>query len=119
MESNIWLVLQELISNAEDKSKKPEMLSCIQISFRLFWITSLIFSAVACILLILQLIIKLQAFPIISYMREYPMAVTAIPFLAVTLCPSLNIDIEGFDYEAIAKGVENGSLKLDELSLET
>lgn len=35
-------------------------------------------------------------------MQENTIPVTTIPFPAVTICPSLNMDIDDFDYEADA-----------------
>lgn len=83
--------------------------------FRCFWIVSLLLAFVACVMLIINLITKLQAFPIIICMGENSISVTEIPFPAITLCPSLNMDVDEFDYETIARNVKSGNLSIEDL----
>lgn len=77
----------------------------------------MIFAVVACVLLIMKLIYKLQAFPIIIYVGQNSISVTEIPFPAVTLCPSLNMDVDDFDYEFVARDVKGGNLSIEELPM--
>lgn len=69
--------------------------------------------------MILQLITKLQTYPVVISMQDEAVSVTNIDFPAVTLCPSLNINIDGFDYEAIAEYLRNEESQFGNLSIET
>lgn len=89
----------------------------IVISSRIFWLTSLTLSCIACSLLISKLVNKLQAYPFVIYLQENPVAVTDIPFPAVTLCPPLNLDSQSFDYRTLAPSIRNGETRFENLPL--
>lgn len=69
-------------------------------------------------MLIMKLITKLQAYPIVIYLQENTVSVTEIYFPSVTLCPILNFDIEDFSYESIVSSIENGDLLFSNLSVD-
>lgn len=70
-------------------------------------------------MMIVQLITKLRAYPVVISLQDEAVPVTNIDFPAVTLCPSLNVDVENFDYESVSESVKNGSSTIEDLPLET
>jgi len=57
-----------------------------------------------------------QSNPIVIYSDENSISVTEINFPAVTICPALKLDIEGFDYEGIVEKLNNHELELKNLT---
>lgn len=53
------------------------------------------------------------------YLQENAVSVTQIPFPAVTICPGLNLDVKGFNYEQTAEAIINGELLIEDLPIET
>lgn len=80
--------------------------------------TSLVVAVIAFILLIIKLITKMQAYPIVIYLQENPVSVADIPFPSVAICPPLNFDIDTFDYRSIADSLKAGELLVGNLSLD-
>ncbi|CAG9811153.1 unnamed protein product [Chironomus riparius] len=61
------------------------------IAQRIFWIIALILSVIYTSFLIVQLVIKVMKFPIVSYLSDQSIPVSEINFPAVTVCPQWNL----------------------------
>ncbi|XP_070498388.1 uncharacterized protein [Chironomus tepperi] len=58
----------------------------------IFWIIALICSVICTLTLIIELVIKVWNFPIVTYMSDESISVSEIDFPAVTVCPRLVLD---------------------------
>lgn len=60
---------------------------------RIFWILALISSLICTILLTIQLITKIQSYPIVIFLSEHQEHVSEMDFPAITVCPGLWLEL--------------------------
>lgn len=80
------------------------------ITERIFWILALISSLICTILLTVQLITKIQSYPIVIFLSEHQVHVSELDFPAITICPGLWLELN----ERLLHRNKNGGRNLRE-----